>query len=134
MFPECKSLSLYMTWWVRVRSWVWDPLDDAEQDKGVAIGSKRIKEVSIALLCLLVFLSTVVIVVCSVTSRADLRWQVALGLLVMLWIVFPGMMLGLFVTHPVYWARMRTCWPRKEGDAERPNPLLLDPEDEEITL
>jgi hypothetical protein len=122
----------------RLRSWIWDPLDDPKLEEGSPIPSKTIKEVVLCFILVALSISIVLIAVCGRSGPNDLRWYVALIWIGIVWGTMGIITLGLFASHPCYWSRMVGCWMRirckRDNSQESGDNPLFDATDLEISL
>lgn len=123
----------------RVRSSVLDPLDGVNDDEGVALPSKHIKSNTMCLVLTSLAISIILIIICTTTGQDDLKWDVTVTWLVIIWTVVSLVTVGMFATHPIYRSRMVEWWKRMKDRCMRnkqsggDNPLIMDP-DTDISL
>lgn len=117
----------------RTFSCVCEPIDDPSvDDANVPIRSVLLKNIVLGLVLIAIATSTVLITVCATTDARDLRWPVALGASLIIWLVVLLVSVGLFLSHPYYaeWLLKLFQWKRIPVAT---NPLL-EPEDQEISF
>jgi len=123
-----------------IRSYVWDPLDDPKHEEGAEIPSKHIKAATVCLLAIALAISIIIITVCGTTGPTDIKWNVTVTWVAIIWVTMSILGVGLYLTHPYYrgqlvgWISSRRCKIWKDGGGEVGDNPLIDPTDLEISL